>query len=272
MAEVKSCIACNRPMAVKFDACPFCQAVQPQRSIDHAREIKCEKCARRYSTKLAACPFCAKEGSAKEIPAKEIETPPPRREDVRADAEAKETGVWLKLGALAAIVVLTAFWSLASSIGGDRLGDESSGLFGPCLFAGVVLAVGTAFLFHRWTDGQALPITGIVAAAMIIPWTGTSYGMAKWLNAAGIDEREQPIDCILTSKHHERSRRGADLGWVYRYRCTVEGGQELNGSYHDYGIAPRVGVETGEPIRMTAARGRLGIWLRRSDPITPPRS
>lgn len=184
----------------------------------------------------------------------------------------QELGVWVKLGALAALVVLMAIWAFASSVGGDRLGEESSGLFGPCLLAGVVLGAGTGFLFHRWADGQALPIAGVVAAAMIIPWAGASYGMAKWINGLGIEDREQPIDCVLTSKRREHTRRGGDLGWIYRYRCTVEGGIELNGIYREYVTLPSIAAETGDMIRMDAARGRFGIWLRRSDPITPPRS
>jgi hypothetical protein len=190
-------------------------------------------------------------------------------EDARAEAEAKETAVWLKLGALAAIVVLGALWSFASSVGGDRLGNEDSGLFGPCLFAGVVLAAGTGWLFHRWSDGRAVPIAGIVAAAMIIPWASTAYGMAKWFNAFAVEDREQPIDCALVSKKQLHGKRGGSY-WEYRYRCNVEGGVELHGEYTDFSSLP-LAAETGESIRVTAARGRLGIWLRRSDPITPPR-
>ena len=194
------------------------------------------------------------------------------RTDERAEAEGRELGVWVKLAALAAGVVMMAIWAFASSVGGDRLGEESSGLFGPCLFAGVVLAAGTGFVFHRWTDGRALPITGIVAAAMIIPWAGASYGLAKWINGIGIDDRDQPIECTLTSKQRQHSRRAGDIGWVYRYRCTVEGGLELNGTYHELTTAPSIASEVGDPIRMNAARGLLGVWLRTSDPITPPRS
>lgn len=189
--------------------------------------------------------------------------------DERADAEAAATGVWLKLGALAAIVVLTGFWSCTSNVGGDRLGEEDTGLLGPCLFAGVVLAAGTGFLFHRWTEGQALPITGVVAAAMIIPWAATSYGMAKWWNGFGIDDQEQPIDCILTDKRRDHTKRGAQ-SWEYRYRCSVEGGVELHGGVHDYGDVPII-AEKGETVRITAVRGRFGIWLRRSGLTTPPR-
>jgi hypothetical protein len=180
--------------------------------------------------------------------------------------------VWIKLGVLGAVVVLTAIWSFMSEVGGDRLGDESTGLMGPCLFAGVVLAAGTGFLFHRWSDGQAIPLTGIVTAIMILPWAGASYGMAKWFNGAGIDDREQPIDCILTSKSRNHSRRGGDLGWQYTYECKVEGDLELHGRARDYGSVPAVTSEPGERIRMTAARGRLGIWLRRSNPINTPKN
>jgi hypothetical protein len=186
----------------------------------------------------------------------------------RAGAEAQATGVWLKLGAIAGIVVLTGLWSFASNVGGERLGEEDSGLFGPCLFAGVVLAAGTGFLFHRWSDGQALPLSGIVAAAMIIPWASTAYGMAKWWNGFAVEDEEQPIDCILTDKRRDHPKRGAQ-SWAYRYRCNVEGGLELHGGAHDYAEIP-VAAESGETVRITAVRGRLGIWLRRSEPTTPP--
>jgi len=246
-----------------------------------AEVIKCPKCSRPYSAKLASCPFCAQD-EMKPQPGSPFRPEPPMTSpggaplpsavDARADAEAAERGVWMKTGALAAVVFLTALWSFMSEVGGTRLGDESTGLFGPCLFAGVVLAAGTGFLFHRWSDGQAIPLTGIVTAVMILPWAGASYGMAKWFNAAGIDDREQPIDCILTSKGLKHSRRGGDLGWEYTYKCTVEGDVEIHGRAHDYAATPAVNAEPGQPIRMTVARGRFGIWLRRSDPITPPRS
>jgi hypothetical protein len=189
--------------------------------------------------------------------------------DARRDAEAQATRAWLKLGAIAAIVVLTGLWSFASNVGGERLGEEDSGLFGPCLLAGVVLAAGTGFLFHRWSHGQALPLSGIVAAAMILPWASTAYGMAKWWNGFAVEDEEQPIDCILTGKRRDQTKQGAQ-GWAYRYRCNVEGGLNLDGSAHDYGAIP-VAAESGEPVRITAVRGRLGIWLRRSDLTTPPR-
>lgn len=99
---------------------------------------------------------------------------------------------------------------------------------------------------------------------MIVPFAGASYGLAKWFNAFDVEDREQPLDCILTSKRRVN-------GWVYRYRCTVEGGLELDGVFVDRAHEVPLAVETGEPVRMEAARGRLGIWLRRSDPITPPR-
>ena len=141
---------------------------------------------------------------------------------------------------------------------------------GPCLFAGVVLAAGTGFLFHRWTEGQALPISGIVAAAMILPWAATSYGMAKWWNGFAIDDQEQPIDCTLTDKRRDHAKHGGQ-SWHYRYRCNVEGGVELHGSVHDYGDVP-ITAESGEGVRVTAVRGRLGIWLRRSGlAAIPPR-
>jgi hypothetical protein len=278
VADVKSCIACKRPMAVTMNACPFCQAVQPEQSTDAPREIKCEKCSRKYSTKLVACPFCAKDEAKPQPgvpfrgpgPGDVLPAPPPLvGEDARAEAEAKATGAWLKLAALALLLVLTTLWSFASSVGGDRLGDEDTGLFGPCLLAGVVLAAGTGFLFHRWSDRGALPIAGVVAAAMIIPWAGTAYGMAKWLNAFAIDDREQPIDCVLESKTQQHTKRGAN-SWVYRYRCSVEGGVELHGTAYDFASIP-IAADTGDRVRMTAARGRLGIWLRLSDPVTPPR-
>lgn len=188
--------------------------------------------------------------------------------DERADAEAAATGVWSKTGVIAAIVALTGMWSCASSVGGDRLGEEDSGLFGPCLFAGVVLAAGTGFLFHRWSQGQAIPLTGIVSAAMILPWAATSWGMAKWWNGFAIEEQEQPIDCTLTDKHRDRSKHGAE-SWEYRYQCNVEGGLELHGRMHDYGEVPMT-AEKGEPVRVTAVRGRFGIWLRRSGLSSPP--
>lgn len=180
------------------------------------------------------------------------------------------TGVGARLGAVAAVVVLGGLWSFSPSVGGDRLGEESSGLLLPCLLAGAVLGAGTGFLCHRLADGTGLRLSAIVAAAMLLPWAATAYGFAKWINAVDVEDREQPIDCTLLSKRNEHASRGGDLGWVYRYRCTVEGTVELHGTYREYANAPSIDAETGEPIRMQVARGRLGIWLRRSDPITPP--
>jgi hypothetical protein len=232
-----------------------------------------------YSAKLDACPFCAQDEAKPRAgdpfrgprPGAIVAEPPASpEEDARAAAEAKARGVWVRLTALAMLVVFTAAWAFASSVGGDRLGDEETGLFGPCLFAGVVLAVGTGYLFHRWSEGQALPIAGIVAAAMIAPCAGASYGMAKWFNGFAIEDREQSIDCVLTTKTQQHGKRGGSM-WVYRYRCSVEGGLELHGTAYDFASVP-IASDTGEAIRMDVARGRLGIWLRRSDPITPPRS
>jgi hypothetical protein len=260
VADVKSCIECKRPMAVTFDACPFCQAVQPAQKSDVPRELKCAKCSRVYSSKLEACPFCAIQ---EVLPQANVARPlPARKEDLRANEEASELGVWVKVGALGVFLLLTALWSFVSSIGGDRLGDGDTGLFGPCLFIGVVLAAGTGFLFHRWTDARALPITGIVAAAFIIPWAGTAYGMAKWFNAYDIDDRVQPVECVLTSKQKQHGKHGGSW-WLYRYRCNVEGGVELHGEHPDFEALP-ISAETGDTIRLDAVRGRLGVWLRRS--------
>jgi hypothetical protein len=255
-------------MAVAFDACPFCQAVQPAQNADGPRELKCGKCARVYSSKLESCPFCElKDVLPQTNVARSRST---SRDDARSDDEGQTLGVWVKIGALGFVLVLTALWSFVASIGGDRLGDGDSGLFGPCLLAGVVLAAGTGFLFHRWSDGQALPLTGIVAAAFIIPWAGTTYGMAKWFNGFSLEDREQAVDCVLTSKKQEHAKHGGSH-WLYRYRCNVEGGVELHGEQTDFSDVP-IAAETGETIRMDAARGRLGIWLRRSKATTPPRS
>src|SRR5687768_17824243 len=47
-------------------------------------------------------------------------------------------------------------------------------------------------------------------------WAGASYGIAKWINGIGIDDRDQPIDCTLTRSEEHTSELQSRLHLVCR--------------------------------------------------------
>jgi hypothetical protein len=148
-------------------------------------------------------------------------------------------------------------------------------LLGPSLFAALVISPLLALGFLRRAyggiadaaSGLGLPkLVGIVALASaiaLIPSALTFSGLVTWFNALAVDAREQDVECKVGSTWH-RVRKRTDLGWHMSYTCGVDG-ETLIGSIEH--LPKERLIPEGQPVRFRAARGRFGIWVRRSDPL-----
>lgn len=173
-------------------------------------------------------------------------------------------------------VLLGAIWGIAQALHATQLGGrESSGLIGPSLLASLLLSPLLTLGFVRRSYGtlaaaaesaglpKLLGSIAALAAIALIPTALTVSGLVTWFNGLGIDSREEEVECTVISTWH-RIRKGTDLGWHMSYSCPIDG-ETLLGSIDHLSSRPEVGK--GDAVRFRAARGRFGIWVRRSEPL-----
>ena len=220
MSKVKPCVACARPMSMAFLECPFCGAEQPKLAASARGEKaqRCPTCTRLYSTTFDTCPFCADEprgegavpyrGSARE--AKPVE---PMRFDVPEADDFRGKGL---AAGLALLLVLGGGRGLMVASGSERLGgQESSGLFFPCLVAGLVLGLGAGFVLSRAIDAFGEPggfkVVVFLAAFATAPCALTVYALVDAVNGIGAAGREREVCLLYTSR----------VGGGYRGRVGV---------------------------------------------------
>lgn len=274
MSKVKPCVACARPMSVAFLECPFCGAEQPKLATSARGEKaqRCPTCTRLYSTTFDTCPFCADEprgegavpyrGSAREAkPAEPMRFDVPEADDFR--------GKGLAAG-LALLLVLGGGRGLMVASGSERLGgQESSGLFFPCLVAGLVLGLGAGFVLSRAIDAFGEPggfkVVVFLAAFATAPCALTVYALLDAVNGIGAAGRERDVVCEVLYKDRH-SRRGTDLGWRLGYACEIDDFGTLIGTYTSHAEPP--GLPKGH-VTFRASPGLLGLWIRRGEPVGP---
>lgn len=170
-------------------------------------------------------------------------------------------------------VVVCAVWGIAQAFNSHRLGgEESSGMQGPCLTLGLILAplLTLAFvyrIFGSFADaiddvGGPKLFVGVAAIATIgiIPTALGCYGIMAWVNGLAIADREQTVECKAGSAWRAASRRGGR--WTLPYSCDVAG-DHLLGSLT---MGDRPAITDGTTFRVRAARGRFGYWVKLEEP------
>jgi hypothetical protein len=285
----KACVACGKLIAEAFTVCAFCKAAQPASLPPASKETRCTTCKRPYAARLASCPHCERDKSS---PSQPSLTPrsggggSSSSPSVASSAglvaapdppENRMVGSAMLLGGP---LVLGAIWGGAQAFHGNRLGgQESGGLFWTCVAFGFLSALALGLLFLRRSHGtlrdafeesgvpRFFAVTAIATALALVPAALTVYGLVIWWNGLAIGGREQEVVCKGDEPLH-KTTRGADMGWSFGYRCELQGGEVLIGSLHSLPVRPDLGPD-GD-VRFRAARGRAGIWVRRSDPVPRP--
>lgn len=181
------------------------------------------------------------------------------------DEDDEERPVAGRLLAVAAPLLLLALWGASFAVSNDRLGnDESAGLLVPSLIAGAVAAGVVGATVAHWI-GDGLGRRSFVASALAIaglalgPSALAAFGFMMWTNGLGLARVEHDVDCTIVGKEH----RPEEVVWRLSYTCEVDGAR-LRGTV----LTPREPHgKIGDPVRFVGARGRLGIWVRRSDEL-----
>jgi hypothetical protein len=264
--SAKNCIGCNKLIAAGAAECPHCQAAQPEANAPPPKELRCQTCKRPYSAKLAQCPFCARGMSVPAgppIPSR-APTPPVVIPENRILSTAVLFGVPLVVGAVAGVVQL---------VSSTRLGEgDVVGLNGPSTLAAFFLAPALAAGFVRRAydafgeiiDEIGLPKLlgriGIVAAIALVPTALTISGLVGWFNGMNAAAETREIPCQVSSSFHRTKQND----WHIVFTCEASG-ERVTG---EFDRASQDSLADGVPFRVRAARGRLGYWIRTSDPLT----
>lgn len=247
-----------------------------------ARETRCPTCKRPYSVKLEECPFCARdrapaaqntEGLTPPInPASSGRTP---RSDSSRDVVSEDDRSRVVTSAIlfGVPVFLGAIWGIAEAMHNGRLGgEESSGLIGPSIAIAILVAPVFVVLAVRRSYGslaeafdvhgfnKAIGIIAGISLLSLAPTALTISGFATWLNGFSIEDRAKDVTCKVTGL-----RAKGELGFTLAYSCEVEG--ELLVGHVDVKTDPH--VTEGGAVRFRAAKGRVGLWVRLSEPFPP---
>lgn len=141
------------------------------------------------------------------------------------------------------------------------------------MMVGVVVGIVLGVVFVRHVENplsrsiaadesvpKMLGAIGVITVLATLPTALFAYGLAMWINTLGVPAVS--IDCQIRSATHS-TRKGRDAGWNVSYACELDG-EKMNGYLWTLTEPP---AKEGEPTRFVAARGRLGIWIRQSDPL-----
>jgi hypothetical protein len=278
----KACVACNREIPAAFQKCSSCGAAQPNTSqAPAAKEKRCSTCRSPYSAKLEECPFCARDratgvqpsafgATRTSLPAK------PLREDAAA-AEEPAGDRTLGSAALFGVPLLVAgIWGVARVVYAQPLGPADSAWAGRGVVVALLVAISVGLGFVRRARGPladaveevGLPkvvATGVIASAVaFVPAVYFVAGAVQWLNTFGIEERAQLVDCKVASMWSVPGKYGE--GWYLTYACDL-GGEHVFGTSNR--LAAKPALVEGGVVRFRAGSGRLGRWVRLSDPLPP---
>lgn len=278
----KACVACNREIPAAFQKCGFCGSAQPTTSqAPAAKEKRCPTCRSPYAAKLDECPFCARDRASGVQPAAFGATrtslpAKPLREEPPAPEEPTERRTLGSAALFGLPLLFAGIWGVARIVFSQPLGAAESAWGGSSVGLGLLVAVllGVGFVRRALGPfGEAIEdagltrvlATGSVAAAVaFVPAVYFVAGGARWVNAFGIDERAQLVDCKVASIWSAAGKHG-DV-WYLTYACDA-GGDHLFGTSDP--LASKPPVTEGGTVRFRAARGRLGRWVRLSDPLPP---
>lgn len=275
--SAKACVACTKWIPATARECGFCGHAQPSVSGAPEKEARCATCKRPYAATLERCPFCERDRAAGVAPTAFGPTtslsPPVFVDDTPDEGSARS--LLSSAGLLAAPLLVGAAWGLweiahlvplggAESSGPWRAGIALGALAAPLLGVAFVRRVyrSTAAAAEAIGATRALLLGAGVALLSLAPAIVLFAGLASFVNGTGTDAREQIVDCKLGSIWN-RTRGVADMGWHMSYFCEL-GGERLAGS--TFVSATRPDFVEGGLVRFRAARGRLGYWIRLSDP------